>query len=394
MMEVPARQTRSSDARHDPLSTRIVDDVDAWDALQDDWHHLHAASPTASTTLDFVWLRRWWQVYAPVYGAGGLRIITMWRGKQLVGALPLYLELRRVGPFTLRCLRLISTGEAEYEETCPDYLNLLHLPGEDIDCAQAAWQAVQEMRWHTLELLDLPDDSPLLRTHEALRATLKISSRGSCPQAVIGVGFENYLANLSSKRRMHARQDLRKVENSGSQFELADASHADAYMEDLIRLHQQRWTAEGKPGCFSAPRFTQFHRLLVRDWIASGRAILARLSYRGEASVVLYGFLTAGKFDLYQLGVGSMDVSAVRSPGTTTNLLLMDRLAGQGVQRYDFLRGSSNYKKSLATEERKLICVQAARHSPLVWFDRGLRLAWRIARKIRRTLWRGEASTG
>jgi CelD/BcsL family acetyltransferase involved in cellulose biosynthesis len=380
------QRARTADAARDALTIRLIDDATAWDEIREDWNHLHAASPTASTTLDFVWLHRWWQVYGPVYGAGGLRIITLWRGTQMVGALPLYIELRRTGPFVIHCLRLVSTGEAEFEETCPDYLNLLHLPGEAKDCARAAWQAIAQIRWHTLELLDLPNDSPLLDGHEPLH--VKVTPRGGCPVAFIGDGFEAYLAQLSSKTRMRARQELRKVESAGVVFELANGTDADRYMDDLVRLHQQRWTTDGKPGCFSAPRFTEFHRLLVQDWIASGRVILARLSYRGEACVVLYGFVTGDKFDLYQLGVGTVEGTSVRSPGTASNLLLMDRLAQQGVSRYDFLRGGSDFKKSLATERRNLICVYGARQDALVWFDRCLRLSWRVIRKIRRIILR------
>jgi CelD/BcsL family acetyltransferase involved in cellulose biosynthesis len=112
------------------------------------------------------------------------------------------------------------------------------------------------------------------------------------------------------------------------------------------------------------------------------------LSHRGKACVVLYGFVTAGKFDLYQLGVTSMEGSTVHSPGVVANLLLMGRLAGMGVSRYDFLRGTSAFKTSLTTEQRNLVCVQAARRSLLVRFDRGVQLMRHIVRKLGRMVFR------
>ncbi|WP_216844750.1 GNAT family N-acetyltransferase [Rhodanobacter sp. L36] len=374
----------------DALTTRVIEDMAAWDAIRDDWNALHALSPTASTTLDFVWLRGWWQVYGDVYGAGGLRIITLWRDEQLVGALPLYIEVRKSGPFSIRCLRLISTGEAEYEETCPDYLDLLHVPGEEKACARAAWSAMAGMDWHTLELLDLSDDSPLRHGQDVWPKTrrVKITTRGNCPIADLGDGFEAYLAQRSHKTRARARQELRKVEESGASFELADASNADEFLDDLIRVHQQRWTADGKPGCFSAPRFTQFHRQLVREWTASGRAVLARLSHQGKAGVVLYGFVTGRKFDLYQLGVTSMEETTISSPGMAANLLLMARLAERAVTSYDFLRGLSPYKKSLTTSQRELIRIGCNRPSALVWFDQVLQLLTRARRKFGRVVFR------
>jgi len=374
-----------------PLTVRIIDEVGGWDAIRADWDSLCQASPTASTSLDFVWLRTWWEVYGPVYGRGGLRIVSLWRESRLVGALPLYLDAGRGASFGVRCLRFISTGEAEYEETCPDYLNLLHLPDEEMACAQAAWAAMDAMQWDALELLDLPDDTPLLRARTAFShdARLHVLSRGGCPIAFIGDGFEAYLAQLSSKSRARARQEVRKVERSGALFELADAADAEQYFDDLIRIHQERWVAEGRPGCFAAPRFTEFHRRLVREWVAGGRAILARLSHQANTFVVLYGFVTGTKFDLYQLGVTSDERAIIHSPGMAANLLLMARLAERGMDRYDFLRGTSAFKKSLTTEQRDLVCLACRRPTTRAVFGEARRLLLRAGRKVLQLVSRG-----
>lgn len=370
----------------EPLTVRVIQDTAAWDAIRTEWDQLYAASPTAATPLDFLWLRGWWRVYAPVYGVGGLRIITLWRGRALVGALPLYISCARGGALAARCLRFLSTGEAEHEETCPDYLDLLHLPGEEAACVRAAWAAVDAIEWDMLELLDLAQDSPLVRGRELLprRIPIRVVTRGGCPIANIEDGFERYLMQLSSKTRMRARQEIRKAEQSGVVLELATEADAEAYFNDLIRLHQARWIAEGKPGCFSAARFTQFHHGLLQAWSGSGRLVLARLSHQGEAYVVLYGFVTGGKFDLYQLGVASIEGTRIHSPGMVANLLLMAKLVERGVARYDFLRGISPFKKSLTTEHRDLVSLQCHRLGPRVVLDQASRLLTRVRRKLRR----------
>ena len=363
---------------------RVIADVAAWDAIRADWEALYQASPTASTPLDFTWLRHWWDVYGPVYGRGGLRIITLWRGARLVGVLPLYLDVGRGGWLGARCLRFLSTGEAEFEEVCADYLDLLHLPDEGMVCAQAAWRAIGAMAWDTLELLDLSEHSALLRWHSAFprHTRLQLVSRGACPIAFIGDGFEAYLASLSSKNRMRARQEMRKVERSGALFELADAAQAERYFDELIRIHQERWVADGQPGCFAAPRFTEFHRRLVREWVAGGRVVLARLSHQANAFVVLYGFVTGRKFDLYQLGVMPDERAIIHSPGMAANLLLMARLAEREVSRYDFLRGTSAFKKSLTTEQRELACLACRRPTMRAAFGEVRHLLRRAGRKF------------
>ncbi|HEU4669280.1 MAG TPA: GNAT family N-acetyltransferase [Dyella sp.] len=366
-------------------TVRVIRDAAAWDALREEWRALHGASPRASTPLDFAWLRCWWEVYGPVYGRGGLRILTFWRDARLVGAAPLYLHLDGRGPFALRCLRFVSTGEAEFEETCPDYLDLLCLPGEDAACAEAFWDTVERMDWDAVELLDLPADSPLRLAAEG-RGWLRATSRGSCPIARLDAGFEAYLGGLSSKTRMRARQEMRKAAQSGAMLELAGPEQVAACFADLVRLHQARWEAEGKPGCFAAPRFTRFHQRLLEEWPAPGRVVLGRLAHEGGAIVVLYGFVTAGKFDLYQLGVGSAEGTSLHSPGMAANLLLMERLAQEGVARYDFLRGDSAFKRSLTGELAELVRLGASRTNLRVLLARARQLTVRLRRRLQRAL--------
>lgn len=364
-----------------------MQNTDEWDAIRASWDALYQDSGQISTPLDFDWLRRWWDVYGPVYGRGGLRIITLWRGASMVGALPLYLHVGRGHALAVRCLRFVSTGEAEYEETCPDYLDLLHRPGEADACAEAAWAAIDAMTWDTLELLDLPQTSPLCR--DGVRPPwLRMTSRGYCPVANLEGGFETYLNRLSYKTRKRARQELRKVEQAGAIMQLAGPGEVDGYFDDLVRLHQARWMAEGEPGCFAAPRFTEFNRKLVAAWAHNGRAVLARLALHGETYVVLYGFVSGNKFDLYQTGVSTVEGTSIYSPGTASNFLLMAALAERGIARYDFLRGESAYKKSLTSEANELVSLHAVRRNRRTASDCVVRFVRRVIRKVIRMITR------
>jgi CelD/BcsL family acetyltransferase involved in cellulose biosynthesis len=358
------------------VTTRIICEEREWDAIRDDWNTLHAASPYSSAPLDFVWLRGWWRVYGTLYGKAGLRVVTVWRGSRLVGAIPLYVGRGMGGSFGTRHLRFISTGEEEHEETCPDYLNLLCLPGEEAVCANAIWGEVGRMDWDHLEFLDLMEDSPLLRgitlPHDA-----RSFSRGSCPIADLTDGFEAYLKRLSLKSRQQARRVLREGE-AGARFEVADVNQAAGAFDDLVRLHQERWTLDSQRGVFASPRFTEFHRNLIQEWLPSGRAILARLSIADVPVAVLYGFVNGLKFELYQLGVRREPASRVHSPGILANLLLMRALTERGMTAYDFLRGSASYKVRLATRESQLVGVGIWRPTLRAAIHRSGQLAVRV----------------
>ena len=83
--------------------------------------------PRRRPPLRWEWVREWWRIYGPVYGdrGRGLRLICGSSRARLIGVLPLY-QRSTSGPWGSRQLRFISTGEAEFEETCAEYLDLLH----------------------------------------------------------------------------------------------------------------------------------------------------------------------------------------------------------------------------------------------------------------------------
>jgi peptidoglycan/xylan/chitin deacetylase (PgdA/CDA1 family)/CelD/BcsL family acetyltransferase involved in cellulose biosynthesis len=356
----------------------VIRDVWEWDRLEPEWDKLFAHSPAASPPLQFRWLREWWQVYGPVYGDGGrgLRVIVVRKDGRFIGALPLYEQHAGIGPLTVRRLGFISTGEAEFEETCPENLDLLYAPGERAACLQAISPVLnsEEVRWDELDLMDIPGDSSLLGLaddfREECRAT--IEPRGACAIADIAGGLDAYFSRLSANSRQHCRRLLRRAQRAGATMEVATTTEdAAEYFEQLVALHQCRWTQAGQPGCFAAERFTRFHRALAQEWVPAGRAVLARLVAGGEPLAVIYGFITGAKFDFYQSGVridgpgatGRNSPDPVASSGIVAFLLLMEHLAGRGVELFDFLRanGDSSYKHRLSTHSRPLCRLTLAR---------------------------------
>jgi CelD/BcsL family acetyltransferase involved in cellulose biosynthesis len=379
------------------VTTTVIQDEAHWDAIRDHWNELHAASPTASTPLDHTWLRNWWRVYQPSLRAASLRVITVWRRARLIGALPLFIHRDRNSWLVIRHLRMMSTGEAEFEETCPDYLDLLSLSGEEAVCADSVWRAIDEMTWDHLELLNLAEGTALTRPG-IVPTSARRFSLGACPIADLAGGFESYLHKLSSNGRQQARRLLREAEAAGARLDILGTNQLAGGFNDLVRLHQARWTRDGRPGVFSAPRFVEFHRSLLAQWLPVGRAVLARLTLGSEPVAVLYGFVSGSTFEFYQSGVRIEAAGPLRSPGNLSHLLLMKALSERRVTAYDFLRGSSPYKKRLATRENQLSGIEIWRPSPRASVYRVPRRVGRIAgslvRPLRRPDWLRAISSG
>jgi CelD/BcsL family acetyltransferase involved in cellulose biosynthesis len=383
----------TSIVRAEPFSSpevRIIRDYAGFVALRQQWDELFNASSTRSAPLRFGWLAEWWRVYGPVYGVdgGGLSVVTVWNNRQLVGALPLY---RRVEGRFIRHARLqfLSTGEAEFEETCPEFMDVLARPGQEEMVVTAVYGALSEpdaQRWDDLLLLDLSEDSPLLPAwrHGGHRGySVDTASRGGSPTADLRGGFEAYLGRLSANSRQQARRTIRAAERAGAALELMSTpAEVDACFDDLVQLHQSRWQETGKAGCFSASRFTEFHRALAREFVPRSTAVLARLHIRDEPLAVIYGFLTGDKFDFYQSGVRLDGLHGLARPGIVAHLLLMARLAGRGVTCYDFLRGSADYKQRLSTSVRPLVRLRVVRPTgrSAVW--EAAKLGRRVVHKV------------
>ncbi|MGE5611972.1 MAG: GNAT family N-acetyltransferase [Bacillota bacterium] len=384
----PVVQAATEDA-----TVEVIRDVEPWQRLRPEWDELFQASPTASPPLRFDWLWHWWRIYGPAYGnhGQGLRILTFRRQSRLIGVVPLYEMIKRSWGVPVRRLGFISTGEAEFEETCADYLDLLHLPGEREMCMEALVSALCDRRtlaWDELELFDMSGRSPLIDLHGRLRGCqTSLASSDTCPIANIAGGLEAFLERLSANTRQQARRRLRMAQKAGAILERAmDSSEVDPYFDDLIRLHQQRWNAIGQPGVFASSRFTELHRTLARSWVPTGKAILVRLSLDGQAMAVIYGFLVGTKFDFYQSGVAIDEPSGLQSPGMVAFLMLKAHLAERGITQFDFLRGASPYKQRLATDYCPMIRLCAVRPGVRTRVFAISNFVRRLASKSRRVL--------
>jgi CelD/BcsL family acetyltransferase involved in cellulose biosynthesis len=345
----------------------VVDNVATWSVIAPEWDALFARCPHAAVPTTSTWLRTWWDVYGPAYADGedSLRILCVRRDGVLVGVLPLYVRRNRA-PFGLgaRSLYLLSSGEAEAEETCAEYLDMLCRPEDRAYCLAAVVETLHGLAWDSIVLRYLPAGSILreLAQGRAAPGEGMVDAAGMCPIADLGEGFEPFLEKLSSKTRYRMRRCLREADAGHVTFKVSDDSNRDAMFQDLRDLHQLHWQQRGEPGCFAAERFLEFHHRLIGAWGASGRAVLAGLYADDGPLAMLYGFVEHGKYHSYQAGLRRESVPGVHSPGVFANLLLMRHLSGQGVRAFDFLRGQSSYKLQLSTTQDSLIHVQVWRH--------------------------------
>src|SRR5262249_47612769 len=152
-----------------------------------------------------------------------------------------------------------------------EYQDLLYLPGEGPRCLAAIQKALldgQAGPWDLLSLSYVADSSPLhpwLAELTKRGLDVRLGGPRQYPIANLSAGFESYVARLSSQSRSKARREMRAANRDGLVLELAASpEEIRCFFDDLIHLHQQHWTARGKPGSFASERFTTFHQRLCQ----------------------------------------------------------------------------------------------------------------------------------
>ncbi|MBI5835560.1 MAG: GNAT family N-acetyltransferase [Armatimonadetes bacterium] len=345
------------------LRLEVITEVTRWHQIECEWRALYAASPSAAPPLSWEWTTLWWDVYGQRYGRGPdpLRVACVWRGEQLVAALPMY-----VGNTGCRisgsCVRFLSTGEEEFEETCADYLDLLYLPGED----QAAMPLMAERlqsKPNCVYLTGVSAESPLLSwvaTFGEAGWWPKRTSLGPSWALDLSDGYDAWMAGLGKTSRRSSRRSMEQSLEVGATYQrAATVEDALTMYDELSDLHQQRWEARGKPGCFAAPRFAEFHRRLITA-LGPERAVLSVLRCGGQPVAANYGFLVGTKLHCYQAGTLAGPEVAVKSPGIAGYMHLIRDLADQGVTCLDFLLGAAPHKERLCRPTGELVRVSAA----------------------------------
>ncbi len=164
-------------------------------------------------------------------------------------------------------------------------------------------------------------------------------------------GGGELVAGLGRNTRQQVRRGLRALGDPACEI-ASGPDDALAVFEELVELHQARWTAEGEHGAFADERVVSFHRELIRRR-APDRALLCRVAAAGRTVACLYSFIEDGVVFFYQAGIAQESDPKVR-PGLAAHALCMAACLERGLREYDFLAPGSRYKHQLSTAERTL----------------------------------------
>lgn len=381
------------------LEIVLVDSESGLTGLREEWRELLDDSIAASICLTWEWSTVWWQVFGKSEGV--LHVLCVRDGHRLVGIAPFYVQtVFKYGIVPVRILRFLGTGECEEDEVASEY--------QDVIARKGMEQPVTRLVWSYLRTRFVADEfvfnDVLPESLVSSVWSLSGQAASTCFDQFVGVRYsvelpgtwDAYLGMLDSGSAKRIPYKKRKFERAGKvELRTVDAvEHLDEAFDNLVRLHNVRWTARGKRGVFASSRFLDFHKRLARLLLPLDM-LRFRFLYLDDVPVAaLYNFLHRGTEYFYQGGFDSSSM-AKYSPGVLAHVYAIADAIRTGTTRYDFMKGGvDSYKTEFGCGEQvmtDLFVIEATNSGRLLASERWAKqLLRRIRSAIRQGVQAGE----
>lgn len=364
--------------------------------LETAWQDIQRRGGISHPMYSSEWVSTWWQIF----GEGRrLYVAVLKEGGQAQAVLPLVQRtatMNRMFPYDR--FELMGTGEPQEEEVFSEYVDVPALPSATeglVIKAAVGLLSMDAAPWDDLLLPRIVPGSLADRCFRAAAKELGTDAEevggGECPYVELPEEPDQYLYEVSKKRRKRLRRGMRELDDMGEYtFRKAQSlKEALAMLETLAELHQARWQARGEPGAFASERFFRFHRTFIRRTFDLGWPELWTLRLNGEPIACRYNIRYNGTVSCYIGGIRTLDNDKVR-PGFLSHYLAIRNAIETGAKEYDFLLGDFYYKRSLSNRSRKLITLRICQADLKDSVRKGLASAVRGLRDLRPSWLGGE----
>jgi CelD/BcsL family acetyltransferase involved in cellulose biosynthesis len=299
-------------------------------------------------------------------------------------------NIKRKGIFHYRLASLNSTGSEYLDELTIEYNGVL------VSC-QLQIDIIQEISsndvddWDELCLPGLADnlclEVDLLKEAGELDFIVEIERESNSYYVElekVRVAEMNYAGLLSSNKRQQIRRSIREYSKTGEiQTRVAKTSGEALKMLDaLAELHQREWIQRGREGSFANKYFYEFHKTLIKKHFNRGIVQLIHICSDQDTIGYLYNFIHGNNVLFYQCGFNYMESNHAR-PGLISHYFAVLMNAERGYGIYDFLAGDSQYKKSLATNSRRMLWVILKKKNLRSWVEKNARRIYKKMKEIR-----------
>ncbi|MDB4970135.1 MAG: cellulose biosynthesis protein CelD [Myxococcales bacterium] len=348
------------------------------DALGPVWMDLVDPSHPGAAFRSWAWVSAWWKTFS--HGREPFVLVAR-EGSIPVAILPLFSE-----PSALGGRRLAFMGEGIVGS---DYLGIACRGQDEQRLARPFAEFLASQPFDELCLDGFMRGDPLLTALEGTisAARAEVDPRHRCPHITLAGDFATYLGELPDGTGQQFKRRLRWLEKQPN-FSIDCLTDPDAIvrgLDALFELHHKRWSVEGGSDAIDSPDVEAFHRLAARALADHGWARLYLLNVAGAPRAALYGWRHGRSFGFYQAGYDPE--WRQRSVGTVLLGEIVRHCFTDGVQEFDFLRGTEGYKLKWANGWRETVRLRARDASwRALLHDAGRTAYWRLREAGKRAL--------
>ncbi|MBN9429711.1 MAG: GNAT family N-acetyltransferase [Burkholderiales bacterium] len=172
----------------------------------------------------------------------------------------------------------------------------------------------------------------------------------------------DYLASRSTNTRQQLRRARRMAERELGPLRLEQASSTEQaleWFEITGPAHRSRWGDDAGPdntSGFDNPAFVAFHRDLIAEGMRESGIQYLRLKAGETTLAYLYNFVSNGHACFYLSGI-DYSVDSKFKPGMLAHWMAIEHNLALGHHIYDFLAGGARYKRSLSTDQGRMLWV-------------------------------------
>jgi CelD/BcsL family acetyltransferase involved in cellulose biosynthesis len=328
-----------------PLAVEWVTEADRFDDLRSEWEALLPEHPHPFDSHD--WYSAWWKAFG---GGGGLAVCTVREGGELAGALPLRADGGR------------TTGLAN------GHSGMFRPLARDEEAMEALAAAALSRRARETVM-------PLLPSMDACVPLLEAAARRASLRPLAEPGFVSPLidtsgdleawrkeSNSSWKKRL-ARYRRKMQRDHDAELEIATVPEdLDSRLDEGFRIERDSWKGKAGTAILSAPETELFYREIAHRFQARGELRLSRIALDGEA--VAFSFCIEGGGSLYSLKVGYDERWRKLVPGLVMQLSIVEHCFERGLDAYELLGETSEWKEKVATGSRAHVNLRAFPRGP------------------------------
>ena len=333
-----------------------MNEVRDFDSVQPIWNSLVEKTRFSNNVfLTYDWLSIWWKHFG---GQRKLFLLTAEENDEVIGIAPLMFSKYKFPALgTIRKIEFVGTRHSDYND-------FIVSRSESYVLSQFMNYISNREKWDWIELKEIPENNNLkdLLTDVSSNFDLKQRVCNLCPYVALPKKFDTLRRTFGKNLRQNLNRYVRKISHNHNlelkRYDEAGFSPKEA-MNLLIKMHNQKWRSEGKPGAFADENFRDFHRdvaecMAQKDWLA-----IYFLTLDGEPIASQYNFEYSGK--MYYYLAGFLPEYADFSVGNLLIMFLLKRCIERGFTEYDMTRGDERYKMQWTSRTRKNYEVRLVR---------------------------------